>query len=258
LEELVDVSSVERTMTIVELLMSSEQNMGIREIAGLAGIPRSTVQRMLASLQEKNWVVQDPKTQSYRIGLRLLILANTWRLRFELVRQSREALEELGGESGQTVLLLVREGMSGICLNKVEPRRALKLVADVGKTFPLYAAACGKVLLAYAPSSLREKILASPIQSFTPSTITDPAVLRHEIGTIREKGYAHSRGEMTAGAEEIAVPLLDGEGNLLAALSLAGPCFEMDGRLEEHVHLLRKAVSKILVYCAPDGEEASE
>lgn len=252
------MNSVDRFMTIVEVLMSSEQNMGIREIAEISGVPRSSVQRLLAGLQEKGWVARDPETQSYRIGLRLLILANTWRLRFELVRQSLEILEELAAASGQTVLLLVRDGLSGICLNKVEPRRALKLVADVGKTFPLYAAACGKILLAYSSSSLQERVLASPIQSFTPSTITDPQILRSEIKTIREKGCALSYGEMTAGAAEIAIPLLDEEDNILAALSIAGPCFEMEGRLEEYERLLRKAVSKISGYRAPNGEEASK
>ncbi len=251
------MNSAERIMAIVETLMSSEQNMGIREIADLSGVPKSSVQRLLAALEENGWVAQDPDTQNYRIGLRMLIFANTWRLRLELVRQSREVLKELCIESGQTVLLLVRDGLSGICLNKVEPGRALKLVADVGKTFPLYAAACGKILLSYSSPSLQERVLSSPIQAFTPSTITDPEALRNEIRNIREKGYALSYGEMTSGAAEIAIPLLDTDGNVLAALSIAGPCFQMEGRLEEHRHLLRKAVAKILGYPAFNGEEAS-
>lgn len=248
------MNSATRVMSILEFLMSSEQETGIREIAQTSGIPKSSVQRLLADLQEGNWVAQDPRTGSYRIGLRLLVLANAWRFRFELVRQSMEVLEELCTQSGQTVLLLVRDGLSGICLNKAEPERALKLVADIGKTFPLYAAACGKILLAYSTPALQERVLTSPIQSFTQSTITDPEILQKEIITIREKGYARSYGEMTAGAAEIAIPLLDGEGNILAALSIAGPLFEMEGHMEEYKHLLWKAVSKILGYPAP-GEE---
>ncbi len=251
------MNSVGRVMSILELLMSSEQETGIREIAQISGIPKSSVQRLLAELQENNWVAQDSRTGSYRIGLRLLILANAWRFRFELVRQSIEVLEELCAQSGQTVLLLVRDGLSGICLNKVEPERALKLVADVGKTFPLYAAACGKILLAYSTPALQERVLTSLIQSFTQSTITDPKILRNEIITIREKGCARSYGEMTAGAAEIAIPLLDGEGNILAALSIAGPFFEMEGHMDEYENLLRKAVSKILGYPASSEETAT-
>ncbi len=245
-----------KLMSILEVLISSEQNMGIRGIAELSGIPRSSVQRLLSDLQEKSWVAQDPETQSYRIGLKFLIFANTWRLRFELVRQSRTTLEELSAATDKTVLLLVSEAASGICLDKVEPERALKLVADVGKTFPLYAAACGKIILAYAPLSVQEKVFSSPFESFTPSTITDPRALRDEIKIIRKKGCALSCNELTAGAAEIAVPLLDGDGNFLAALSIAGPLFEMEGRFEGYEQLLRRAAEKITgvpAFCREDG-----
>lgn len=235
--------------------MSSQNDMGIREIAEHTGIPKSAVQRILASLQEKRWVVQDPTTQNYRIGLRLLILANMWRFRLELNRQSKEILEDLCVSSNHTVLLLVPDGSQGICLNKVEPERTLKLVAEVGKTFPLHAAACGKILLAYSSSILQNKILSSPLQSFNSSTITDPDLLRDEIRNIRAKGYAVSNGEMTAGVAEIAFPLLDEDNNILAALSIAGPSFDMEGHMEDYEQMLRKAVEKILGYLSSRGGE---
>lgn len=240
------MKSTERVMTLVETLMSSESDMGIRDIAARTGIPKSSVQRILASLQKGGWVAQNPSTQSYRIGVHLLTLANTWRLRLELTRQSREILEELSIETRHTVLLLVPSGSRGICLSKVEPERTLKLVAEVGKTFPLHAAACGKILLAYSSPIIQGEILSAPAHPFTSSTITDPDLLREEIRLIRSRGYAVSYGEMTAGAAEIAVPLLDQGGNILAALSIAGPCFEMEGHLGEYEELLRTAAERIL------------
>ncbi|HCL79141.1 MAG TPA: hypothetical protein DIC53_04145 [Synergistaceae bacterium] len=240
------MKGTEKVMALVEALMSSERDVGIRDLAAQTDIPKSTVQRILSSLQGGGWVVQDPSTQSYRISLHLLTLANTWRLRLELNRQSREILEELSITTRHTVLLLVPSGSCGICLNKVEPERTLKLVAEVGKTFPLHAAACGKILLAYSSPILQDEILSAPVHSFTPSTITDPDLLREEIQLIRARGYAVSYGEMTAGAAEIAVPLLDQGGNVLAALSIAGPCFEMEGHLEEYEELLRLAADRIL------------
>lgn len=246
-----------KLMNILEVLISSEQNVGIRGIAELSGVPRSSVQRLLSDLQEKDWVTRDPETQSYRIGIKFLIFANTWRLRFELVRQSRAIMEELSAKTGNTVLLLVLEGTSGICLDKVEPERALKLVADVGKSFPLYAAACGKIILAYAPLPVQEKVLSTPFKSFTPSTINDPSILREEIKTIKSRGCALSCNELTAGAAEIAVPLLDWDGNFLAALSIAGPLFEMEGHFDGYEQLLRRAALEITgvpVSCREDAK----
>lgn len=251
------MKSIDRITALVELLMSSESDLGIREIAERSSMPKSSVQRILSSLKEKNWVVQDPESGNYRIALRLLVLAGAWRFRLELARQSRGVLEDLCRESRQTVLLLVHEGSCGICLDKVEPERSLKLVAEVGKTFPLNAAACGKILLAYSSRELREKLLESPFRAFTPATITGAEIMKKEIEDIRARGYAVSRGEMTTGAAEIAIPLLDGDGNLLAALSVAGPCFEMEGHFEEYEGMLRRAAARILGAPAARGRRAS-
>jgi DNA-binding IclR family transcriptional regulator len=204
------------------------------------------VQRLLDSLEKNKWVVQDTKTQNYRLALRVLNFANSWRLKQELTRRSWDVMNELCEQSQQTVLLLVREGTKGICQHKVEPERTIKLVADVGKTFPLHAAACGKILLAFASPSLQEKTFASPLKNYTKATITDPRLLKEEVERIQQNGYAVSFEEMTPGAAEIAVPLLDTQENLIAALSIAGLRFDMENRLGEFESLLKKASHRIL------------
>lgn len=243
------MDAVQRLVKLLEELLLIESNSGIREIAQRSGIPKSTVQRMLNSLEECGWVVQDEQTQSYRIALRLLMLSNTWRLRLELTRRAADVMNELCEKSAQTVLLLVPEETKGICQHKVEPERTIKLVADIGKTFPLHAAACGKILLAFAPTSLQKKIFASSLETYTPQTLTTPELLRKEVEKIRINGYAVSFEEMTPGAAEIAVPLLDSQGNLIAALSIAGLRLDIETRLLEFKSLLQEASYRILGEC---------
>jgi DNA-binding IclR family transcriptional regulator len=240
------MDSAARVVALMETLLENENDLGIREIAKQTNIPKSTVQRLLSGLCENGWVIQDMKTQNYRVALRLLSFANAWRLKLELTRRARDVMDELCGQSRQTILLLVQEGMKGICLHKVEPERTIKLVADVGKTFPLHAAACGKILLAFTSLSLQEKIFALPFERYTKATITDPALLRKEVEKIQRDGYAVSFEEMTPGAAEIAVPLLDAQKNLIAALSIAGPRFDMEEHLERFEALLNKASDRIL------------
>ncbi len=239
------MDSVQRVVTLMENLMKSGGDVGIREIARRTDIPRSTVQRLLDSLETNGWVAQDAKTQNYRVSLRFLTFADAWRLKLELTCRARNVMDDLCAQSRQTVLLLVQEGTKGICLHRVEPERTIKLVAEVGRTFALHAAACGKILLAFAPLPLREKILASSLKSYTPTTITDPPLLKQEIMQIRKNGYAISFEEMTPGAAEIAVPLLDAQGNLIAALSIAGPRFDVEDRLPEFETLLKDAAKRI-------------
>ncbi|PIE54760.1 MAG: hypothetical protein CSA35_03855 [Dethiosulfovibrio peptidovorans] len=144
--------------------------------------------------------------KNYSISLRVRALADSWRLQCELIQQAQEVVFELCEECQPTVLLLVLDGTRGVCLHKVEPKRTIKLVADIGKTFPLHAAACGKVLLAHAQAYLQQKVLSSPLKAFTQYTVTDPLTLQDEIREIREKGYALSLEELTIGVAEVASP----------------------------------------------------
>lgn len=252
------MSTTHRIVTLVETLLELEGDAGIRELALRAGIPKSSVQRLLTDLQEKGWVNQDPKTQTYHIALRFLTLANASRLKQELLRTTGRVMDELCERSNQTILLLVLEGARGICLHRVEPERTLRLVAEVGKTFDLHAAACGKILLAFAPLALQEKIFAAPLRRFTDTTITSGSALQKELEKIRECGFAVSFEEMTPNTTEIAVPLRDPQGNLIAALSIVGFRFDMEHRLPEFRELLENAAHHIMknTAAAPDSAPA--
>ena len=256
-EDTMSVSS--RVMNIIENMLKSEATLDIREMAFRTNIPKSTVQRILDSLASDGWVTQDLATQNYRISFKLLNLVNSWRVTQELTRCSHIEMNILCEKSQQTVLLLVLDGFRGICLGKVEPERTIKLVAETGKAFPLHAAACGKILLAYAPVDLQHRVVHSKLEAFTPLTIIDPERLVHEINDIRQHHRAISVEEMTFGAAEIAVPLLAQDGSLIAALSIAGPIFDVKPRLEEYKVLLFESAAKILTKLKENkGEEEDE
>lgn len=239
------MDTVHRVTAILEFLFNEANKVCIRDIAKHTEIPKSSVQRILSSLEDAGWVSRCGKSSSYSIGLRVLTLSNSWRLRLELTKRSQEVMSELCRNTHQTVLLLVLEGSRGICLNKVEPERTIKLVADVGKSFPLHAAACGKVLLAYAHTDLQNMVFNSELKAYTDSTITDPKKLENEIRSIHENRCAISVEELTPGAAEIAVPILC-DGELLAALSIAGPQFEVEKKFSELKQMLDKAASQML------------
>ena len=240
------MNSTHNIMVLIEALLADGGEIGVRELASRTGVPKSTVQRFLSSMQDNGWVTQDHRTQGYRIGYKLLSMANSWRLRLELTRQSEDVMRSLCDQSHQTVLLLVQDGYSGICQNKVEPQRSIKLVAEMGHIFPLHAGACGKILLTYALEPLRKHILYSPLPSYTPKTITDPKILQAEIDKIRALCYATSVEEMTVGAAEISVPLLNADGSLIAALSIAGTKFDVEPQFVTFEKMLRTAAQTIV------------
>lgn len=235
-----------KVMALVEALLETDDNIGIRGLVQKTNISKSTIQRILDSLEKNGWVTQDAKTSNYRIGFKLLSMTNSWRLRLELTRHSHDEMVKLCEESRQTILLLVLDGYRGICLDKVEPERTIKLVAEMGKVFPLHAAACGKILLAFAQPSLQNHIMESTLESYTPLTITEPDKLRLEIEKIHTEKKAISVEEMTFGAAEIAVPLFNPDGSLIAALSIAGPKIYVEHKLEQFETLLRLSADRIV------------
>ncbi len=252
------MDSIQRVTLLMDLLLAQEDELGIRDIAAMVDVPKSTVQRMLASLEAAGWVSVSPETRKYRIGLRFLAYANAWRLRFELVRQTRPILEDLSARTQETVLLLVLDGDCGRCIDKVEPVKTFKLVAEVGKTFPLHAAACGKILLAYSPEAVRDRVFSRPLERFTPMTITDETALRDELDRTVERGYARSVEELTPGAAEVAVPILDRDDNLVAGLSVAGASAEIEHRFDDMLQELRDAAERILPSGAPSDRAADQ
>lgn len=224
------IQLVEKITDLLELLADSDSGIGVRELARLSGIPRNTVSRLLASLQEEGWAFHDPLTDKYRIGLRLLSFANRWRLNLEIVHQSMPVLEKLAADTRETAILsVVEDSVAGRCVNKVDSKNRIKLVSEVGSSIPLHAGASGKVLLAFLPSAVQEEVLTKPLKRFTPRTITEPGSLREELRRIRERGYAISVEEVDPGAAAIGAPILDAKGRLIAGLSIAGPRFDFEG-----------------------------
>lgn len=231
-------STIELTAKLVhilELLFDSQEEVGIRELARLCDMPKSTVERLVNSLAEVQWVIQNPKTKKYRIGLRLLQLTNRWHLNMELVRLISPVMEDLVLQTNLTAIITMLDGDGGRCINRFDSKQAVKLVSSVGATTPLYAGASGKSLLAFLPQQEIDRILSRPLKAFTSNTITDPDVLKTQLQEIREKGFVVSIEEVDDGVAAIGAPIFDDDHMVLASLSIAGSKFDM---MERSDHLI--------------------
>ena len=133
--------------------------------------------------------------------------------------------------TGESILLCVCSDGEGVCVEGVEPPdTSIRFVTRVGERFPIHAGAAGKVLLAFQPDDVLEEHLRTPLRRYTENTITDPARLRHELATIRARGYATSHGEVEIGAQSVAAPIRDHGGAVAAEINLIGPAFRLARR----------------------------
>jgi DNA-binding IclR family transcriptional regulator len=126
------------------------------------------------------------------------------------------------------VQLAVREGIDGVYIERIAGRAAVQVLTRVGAHWPLHATGVGLVLLAYAPPDVQETVLATPLKSFTPHTVTDPATLRRMLAEVRRTGIAISDRQITDDAYSAGAPVTGPDGHCVAALSVVVPASAPD------------------------------
>ncbi|AJS61295.1 IclR family transcriptional regulator [Paenibacillus sp. IHBB 10380] len=228
------VRSVERALDIL-LCFTKNVDLGLTEIAGQIGLHKSTVHRLLATLEEKGFVTRDVATEKYRLGMRV------WELSVHMSRSDDPAIlllpamERLRDRLGETVSLYLLEGKERLRIQAVQSNQAIRRVAQVGARLPLFVGASSKVLVAFASLAQQEEILNDPEWS----AIYDGDEYMEMLRKIQEKGYATSFEEREPGAAAIAVPIVNSQGVMTAALSLSGPVSRLSSEtLEQYAPVL--------------------
>lgn len=221
-------NSIEKAVKILVKFQDTTTGKGIRELSGELGFSPATVQRILKTLKEYDFVRQDPATRQYYIGNVFYRFLQTLQESNTLSSYARRYMEELATRTRETVHINIIEGGHRLCIDTIESPRTLKAGMPVGHRSPLYAGASAKCLLAFCTDEFVQEYIASTrLAALTENTITRVDRLNKEIQQIREKGYAGSIGERTPGLGSISAPVLDHTGAVLASLSLAVPEIRM-------------------------------
>ncbi len=216
------ISSVDRALALLEVL-AEHPNAGVTAIAELTGNTKSMVFRVLFTLEQRGYVRKDPATRTYALGYRTLYLADKAGNQISLIRVAQPHMDRLSKLCNENVHLFVREGTGCICVAISETPQQLRLSASIGQRSMLHTGGAPKTLLAFAPDEIQQAVLDSELPAYTPATITDPEILRKLLRKIRRDGFHESRSDKDAGAFSIAAPICDYSGEVIAALSIAGP-----------------------------------
>jgi DNA-binding IclR family transcriptional regulator len=238
------LSTLEKGLSILALFNKSRSVMSVQEIASLISLPKSTTYRYIATLKSQGLIEEDTKQGHYRLGLKILELAQVVRKQ-GIIDLSFPIMEQLSEQTGETVILAGIYDRKGICLEKVEGRHSLRVSYERGTTFHLHAGASGKVLMAYLSEEERDSIIKLGLPQVTENTITNPHRLRESLRKIREEGFAVSDGEVHEGVRAIAAPIF-GRGKIVASLSVGAPIQRLDEpRKEGVIQLTVEAANKI-------------
>src|SRR5579864_2544752 len=252
------VQSLDRALEILKLL-GNEPEMRITDLARRLEVHKSTVFRLLATLEEHGLVEQNPSTERYRLGYGLVRLAGAVVAELDLARASRPVLEELAVRTGETVNLAILQGDQVINIEQIASPNLVVNVNWVGKQTPLHATSNGKVLLAHLPEADRLRLFGPALPRLTPRTITDVRVLEKQLHRVLDDGYAFTLEELEQGLNAVAAPVFAADGRVVAAFSVAGPAYRVTPhRLTELGEMTKdagEAISRRLGYIPRAGGE---
>jgi DNA-binding IclR family transcriptional regulator len=208
-----------RALRILGAFTAAHPAMSLSELSRHAGLPVSTVHRMLGELL--GWgAVERGEDGRYRIGLRLWEVAALAPRGQGLRERALPYLEDLSQVTRENVQLAVREGTEVVFVERIAGSGAVPVLTRVGGRFALTATGVGLVLLAHAPTELQDDVLAGPIPRFTEHTVTDPRALRELLADVRTNGFSISDRQVTSDALSVGAPVRGARGTVVAAVSL--------------------------------------
>jgi len=220
------VQSIERAFSVLRSLASGPA--GVTEIADRVGLPKSTVSRLLSTLEELGAVEQVSAGGEYRVGWTMIELAAAARPGRSLISLVRPHLAELSRLTGEAAGISIPDGDDMLYLDQLTPDSELQVRDWTGHRIPMYAVPSGHVVLA-ADDGAAQRVAAGELTAFTPHTITDGATLLQRLQLVRSDGYAWALEEFAAGLNSLAAPVRTADGRVVASLHVYGPASRFPG-----------------------------
>ena len=233
------VRSIRRALDILSLLTDETPAVSIRDITDATGLPKTTVLRLVQTLEQSGLLWATPG--GYMAGPGLWRWAYLARKSWQLPPETQATMRDLGARHLETVNLYVLRDICRVCVAQQESPRPLRHVVQVGDELPLWAGASAKILLSDAPDALLARIARR-----SPYGDGHAQTLREQAAEARGDGYAVSHGEREEGLSAVAVPVTGRSGAVVAALTLSGPTLRFTPeRVTEFVADLKTAAARM-------------
>lgn len=248
------VQSIERAAAILRSFSETEPELGVTELSQRMGLHKSTISRIIATLQHEGLVGQNPETGKYRLGVGLVSLAGVALGRINVRGAAQPYLDELVQETQETVTVDILAGAVCLIVEQKESPQPVRYVSWIGRRFPLHCTASGKVLLAALAESERAALLTFPLRKYTNNTITIAESLRVALAEVADNCYAIALEEYEAGFGAISAPIFNHAGHVVATLAVSAPSFRLSktklGKLVPCLHRATAAISAELGYAS--------
>src|SRR5262249_22011020 len=218
------VQSVGRALDLLERLGASDGDVPLGDLARATGLQPPTAHRLLQTLVQREWVVQNPRTTQYRLRRKLLSIVGDIEARTARLRAlARPHLTALRDDTGESTNLVVLDGLAAVYIDQVPSRRPIRMFAEIGARVPAYASGAGKAMLAFQTPTVDRALERLTLEPLTAHTLTDRAALKRALRQARTRGYAFDSEEYEVGVACTAAPIRGEDGIAVAAISVSAP-----------------------------------
>ena len=208
------------------------------------GISKPRAHRHLRALVQRGYARQDPATDGYEIGVKVLALGEAVRERFDAAGAIRPVMGPLREATGLAVTASVLAEGQVTVVDMLQGRTLIEFGIRPGSRLDFHASAHGLIALAFGPPDLAERVLAEPLTAWTEHTITDPDQVRRRVEIVRQQGWATAADAVQIGVNALAAPVFDHRGDWRGAVALVGASqFIPDMPSEEQIAHVKAAAA---------------
>ena len=248
------VPGLVRGMRLLEQFTHNQQEWSLSELARALELPRSTVFRLVYTLEQLKYLERHPQHKTYQLGNRVLNLGFEYLASQELLEVVRPFLTTLNEQTGCSVHLGVLDDREVVYLLRIAGRQHLASNVGVGTRFPAHATTMGRVLLSeLSLPELQQLYEDEVLEQVTEQTAASVPELHQLLYEERERGYTLSLSAFEAGVVSVGAAVRDSSGKIVAAINITGPetVFDrevLEGEIKDRVLEAAGAISKRLGY----------
>jgi DNA-binding IclR family transcriptional regulator len=232
-EAFAGIAAVTHAVSLLKALPPDGTAVGVNELARRVCLHKSTVSRLVATLDRHELVQRDAENGRVSLGMGLVALVAPLLGNLDVVKAAKPILKTMAEETGETVSLALWGGQEAVIVEQTLGARSVVHYAWPGKTVPAHATAAGKIFLAFLPPDAAERVPQGDLRRCTPRTITDPAALALDLERARRRGFAVNDEENELESCGVAAPVRNHRGELSAALTVAIPKHRFDPSQQE-------------------------
>lgn len=227
------IQSVERAFLLLYRIGRNDEHVSISQLARDVDLPRTTVARLLQTLQAVGAVKSVDGGDEYLLGDNLLKLLNNTTWAQQIIAVAQPYLQELAAQTGETVYLCLPDGDWCFYASQINTRYKIRVGDSTGERHPLHVTSAGKIFLAHRDIKAQNAYFKQELEQYTDYTMVSAESLKNQFEVIRQTNISWTRDEYEVGYIGVAAPIYNNQGDIVGAPSIGAPRFRIRNEAHE-------------------------